>query len=166
MFLFLNVKPSKLLFSWLVEAELSTCSNSQHILPRSIYLSHRFSFHTLGEDYALIHRHQVDICGEEIKVRKQAEISAFSSGGPGNTAAAAGSSKDFPHEIFDVIIHLPLMMVIFQFVKQHYLLVEILHEIHEKVVELVKLNSLTLVETNDSDQAGGSREPKTSVHFL
>ena len=50
--------------SWLAEAELSTCSNSQHILPRSIYLSHQFSFHTLGEDYhALIRRHQLNICG-------------------------------------------------------------------------------------------------------
>ena len=72
--------------SWLAEAELTTCSNSLHVLPRSIYLSHQFSFHTLGEDYhALIRRHQFDICGEEIKVRKQIEISAYSSGGvPGN----------------------------------------------------------------------------------
>ena len=70
------------LLSWLAEAELTTCSNSQHILPRSIYLAHQFSFHTLGEDYhALIRRHQLDICGEQIKVRKQVEISAY----PGNT---------------------------------------------------------------------------------
>ena len=82
--------------SWLAEAELTTCSNSQHILPRSIYLSHQFSFHTLGEDYhALIRRHQFDICGEEIKVRKQVEISAYSSGGPGNSSSAAAFVEGF-----------------------------------------------------------------------
>ena len=78
------------LLSWLAEAELTTCSSSQHILPRSLYLSHQFSFHTLGEDYhALIRRHQFDICGEEIKVRKQVEINAYPSGGPGNNTSAA-----------------------------------------------------------------------------
>ena len=84
------------LLSWLAEAELTTCSKSRHILPRSIYLYHQFSFQTLGEDYhALIRRHQFDICGEEIKVRKQVEISAYSSGGPGNNTSSAAFVEGF-----------------------------------------------------------------------
>lgn len=52
------------------------------ILPRSLYLSHQFSFHSLGEDYhALIRRHQFDIAGAMIEVRKAVEINAYSSGG-------------------------------------------------------------------------------------
>jgi hypothetical protein len=62
-------------FSWLAEAELSTCSNSQQVVPRSIYLSHQFSFHTLGEDYhALIRSYQLHVSGNKIDVRKEVEI--------------------------------------------------------------------------------------------
>ena len=60
--------------------------------------SHQFPFHTLGEDYhALIRRHQFDICGEEIKVRKQIEISAYSSGGggPGNHNHNSNNNSTF-----------------------------------------------------------------------
>jgi hypothetical protein len=65
----------------LAHAELSTCSTSSRVLPRSIYLSHQFSFHTLGEDYhALIRRYQLDICGSEIEVRKKVQVSAYGAG--------------------------------------------------------------------------------------
>ncbi|KAH0589923.1 hypothetical protein H2248_000113 [Termitomyces sp. 'cryptogamus'] len=64
---------------WLSQAELSTCSKSSKILPRSIYLSHQFSFHTLGEDYhALIRRYQLDIGGFRIDVRREVQVSAYS----------------------------------------------------------------------------------------
>lgn len=68
-------------FSWLAQAELSTSSKSPRVLPRSIYLSHQFSFHTLGEDYhALIRSHQFDIGGSKLEVRKEVEVSAYSAG--------------------------------------------------------------------------------------
>ena len=68
--------------SWLAEGELSTCSNSPRVLPRSLYLSHQFSFHTLGEDYhALLRRYQLDITGTKIEVRRTIEISPYTSGG-------------------------------------------------------------------------------------
>lgn len=55
----------------MAEAELSTCSSSH----RSIYLSHQFSFHTLGEDYhALIRGYQLHVYGNKIDVRKEVEI--------------------------------------------------------------------------------------------
>jgi hypothetical protein len=66
--------------SYLAHAELSTFSRSPRILPRSVYLSHQFSFYTLGEDYhALIRRSQLDISGQKLEVRKNVEISAFPS---------------------------------------------------------------------------------------
>ncbi|KAF8166691.1 hypothetical protein BJ912DRAFT_889225 [Pholiota molesta] len=78
---------------WLSEGEISTCSNSTTILPRSLYLSHQFSFHTLGEDYhALIRRYQFDISGAKIEVRKAVEISAYASGG-GESAFVEGFSS-------------------------------------------------------------------------
>lgn len=80
-------------FSWLSEGEISTCSNSTKILPRPLYLSHQFSFHTLGEDYhALIRRYQFDISGAKIEVRKAVEISAYASGG-GESAFIEGFSS-------------------------------------------------------------------------
>ena len=67
--------------SSLSHAELSTSSRSHRILPRSIYLSHQFSFHALGEDYhALIRRFHLDIGGCKIEVRKEVQISAYSAG--------------------------------------------------------------------------------------
>ena len=66
--------------SYLAYAELSTFSRSPRILPRSVYLSHQFSFYTLGEDYhALISRSQLDISGEKLEVRKNVEIHPFPS---------------------------------------------------------------------------------------
>ncbi|KAF8626772.1 hypothetical protein AX14_011424, partial [Amanita brunnescens Koide BX004] len=66
--------------NYLAHAELSTFSRSPRILPRSVYLSHQFSFYTLGEDYhALIRRSQLDISGQKLEVRKNVEISAFPS---------------------------------------------------------------------------------------
>ncbi|OJA20381.1 hypothetical protein AZE42_06676 [Rhizopogon vesiculosus] len=65
----------------LAQAELSTCSRSSNLVPRLIYLAHQFSFYSLGEDYhALIRRHQLDITGTKIEVRKEVEISAYSAG--------------------------------------------------------------------------------------
>ncbi|KAJ4501018.1 hypothetical protein C8R41DRAFT_280918 [Lentinula lateritia] len=67
--------------NWLAQAELSTHSGSTRVLPRSIYLSHQFSFRTLGEDYhALIRRYQLDLTGTKIEVRKGIEVSAYSTG--------------------------------------------------------------------------------------
>jgi hypothetical protein len=61
----------------LAQAELSTFSRSAKLLPRTIYLSHQLSFHTLGEDYhALIRRYQLDISRHQIEVRSDQCISA------------------------------------------------------------------------------------------
>jgi hypothetical protein len=69
------------MYSWLAQAELSSFARSAKLLPRSIYLSHQFSFHTLGEDYhALIRRYQLDISGHKIDVRKEVPVSAYSAG--------------------------------------------------------------------------------------
>lgn len=65
----------------LAHAELSTCSRSPNLVPRLIYLAHQFSFYTLGEDYhALIRRHQLDMTGTKMEVRKEVEVSAYSAG--------------------------------------------------------------------------------------
>ncbi|KAH7888262.1 hypothetical protein F5I97DRAFT_1926687 [Phlebopus sp. FC_14] len=64
----------------LAHAELSTCSKSRDLVPRSIYLSHQFLFYTLGEDYhALIRRHHLHMTGDKIEVRKEVEASAYAS---------------------------------------------------------------------------------------
>ncbi|KAK0505105.1 hypothetical protein EDD18DRAFT_1127752 [Armillaria luteobubalina] len=79
---------------FLSQAELSTHSKSRQILPRSIYLSHQFTFHTLGEDYhALIRRHQLDIPGVNIEVRKQVQVSAYSTSNIGGEAFIEASSS-------------------------------------------------------------------------
>ncbi|KAF4600268.1 hypothetical protein EYR38_004892 [Pleurotus pulmonarius] len=63
---------------WLAQAELSTHSLSTKMIPRSIYLSHQFTFQTLGEDYhALIRRYRFDVGGAKIEVRREVEASAF-----------------------------------------------------------------------------------------
>ncbi|KAK0213164.1 hypothetical protein DFS33DRAFT_1248197 [Desarmillaria ectypa] len=80
--------------SFLSQAELSTNSKSRQILPRSIYLSHQFTFHTLGEDYhALIRRYQLDITGVNIEVRKQVQVSAYSTSNIGGEAFIEASSS-------------------------------------------------------------------------
>ena len=79
--------------SSLAHAELSTCTRSPGLLPRSIYLSHQFLFHTLGEDYhALIRRHRLAISGAKIDVRKEVEASAFT----GSSAAHFVEDMTFP----------------------------------------------------------------------
>lgn len=66
---------------WLSCAELSTHSSSPQTLPRSIYLSHQFAFHALGEDYhALVRRHNFEVPSTRIAVRTEVEVSAFPSG--------------------------------------------------------------------------------------
>ncbi|EMD31859.1 hypothetical protein CERSUDRAFT_119431 [Gelatoporia subvermispora B] len=66
---------------WLSRAELSTCSASARILPRSIYLSHQFSFHAFGEDYhALLRGHNLDIPSTKVEVRREVEASAYPAG--------------------------------------------------------------------------------------
>ncbi|KAG6817066.1 hypothetical protein H0H87_000245 [Tephrocybe sp. NHM501043] len=84
---------------WLAQAELSTCAKSPNILPRSIYLSHQFSFHTLGEDYhALIRRYQLDIGGLKIDVRREVQVSAYSAGGVGESFVEGfASPRDIRH---------------------------------------------------------------------
>ena len=69
------------MFSWLAHAELSSFARSAKLLPQYIYLSHQFSFHTLGEDcHALIRHYQLDISGHKIDVRKEVQVSAYSAG--------------------------------------------------------------------------------------
>lgn len=81
---------------WLSQAELTTHSRSRHILPSTIYLSHQFSFHALGEDYhALLRRSHFDIPSTKIEVRKEVEVSAYPSG-HGESFVQAGTS---PQEI-------------------------------------------------------------------
>lgn len=64
--------------SWLAQAEQSTHSLSTKIIPRPIYLSHQFTFQTLGEDYhALIRRYRFDVSGAKIEVSREVETSAF-----------------------------------------------------------------------------------------
>ncbi|TFK70484.1 hypothetical protein BDN72DRAFT_856888 [Pluteus cervinus] len=84
------------LHDWLAQAELSTCSRSPHMLPRTIYLIHRFMFRTLGEDYhALIRRYQFDLAGPKINVRKEIEISAH---GTGTTEAFIEGFSSSPND--------------------------------------------------------------------
>ncbi|KAJ7066843.1 hypothetical protein B0H15DRAFT_872223 [Mycena belliarum] len=85
---------------WLSQAELSTFSSAPRVLPRCIYLSHQFSFHTLGEDYhALIRRYQFAVGGAKIDVRREVEVSAFAQG-PGGEAFVEGYSyASSPREI-------------------------------------------------------------------
>ena len=67
--------------SWLSFAELRTSSQSPRVLPRSLYLSHQFSFHALRDDYhGRLRRFQFDALGPKIEVRKEVEISAYSAG--------------------------------------------------------------------------------------
>lgn len=74
---------------WLASAELTTCSPSQRVLPRSLYLAHQFSFYTLGEDYhALIRQYRLGTSGEKLDVRREVEISA--NGGSGGSTFAEG----------------------------------------------------------------------------
>jgi hypothetical protein len=54
--------------SWLAQAGFSTFSCAPRVLPRTIYLSHQFAFHTLGGDYhALNWRYKLDIGDAKIK---------------------------------------------------------------------------------------------------
>ncbi|TFK18810.1 hypothetical protein FA15DRAFT_697905 [Coprinopsis marcescibilis] len=67
---------------FLAQAELTTYSSSHQVLPRTIYLSHQFSFYTLGEDYhALIRRYHLNVTGTKIEVRKDIPVQAFTSSG-------------------------------------------------------------------------------------
>lgn len=91
--------------SWLAQAELSTCSTSKRLVPRSIYHAHQFSFFYLGEDYhVLLRSHRLDIPATKIDVRRQVEVSAsgaltgdsFVSGSSVPSQAAFSSSFDEP----------------------------------------------------------------------
>jgi len=67
--------------NWLSSAELRTSSHSPLVLPQSIYLSHQFSFHALGDDYhGRLRRFQLDMLGPKIEVRKEVEVSAYATG--------------------------------------------------------------------------------------
>ncbi|PCH41803.1 hypothetical protein WOLCODRAFT_132119 [Wolfiporia cocos MD-104 SS10] len=66
---------------WLSCAELSTFSPSPRVLPRTLYLTHQFSFHSLGEDYhALIRSYHFDIPTTKLEVRRAIEVSAYPTG--------------------------------------------------------------------------------------
>lgn len=91
--------------SWLAQAELSTCSTSKRLVPRSIYHAHQFSFFYLGEDYhALLRSHRLDVPATKVDVRRQVEVSAsgaltgesFVSGSSLPSHAAFPSSFDEP----------------------------------------------------------------------
>ncbi|KXN80712.1 hypothetical protein AN958_08245 [Leucoagaricus sp. SymC.cos] len=61
---------------WLAQAELSTCSQSPRIIPRSLYLSHQFTFWSFGEDYhALLRQYHFDVRGDKIHVRREVQVS-------------------------------------------------------------------------------------------
>lgn len=103
-------------FSLLFKGEISTCSNSTRILPQSLYLSHQFSFYTLGEDYhTLICRYQFDISGVMIEVRKAVEVSAYASSG-GESVFVEGFSS--PRDIVGgVAVLIIIAIILFQIVQ-------------------------------------------------
>ena len=75
--------------SWLSEAELSTSSRVQHLLTRSIYLQHQFSFYAFGEDYhALVRSYRFDFPVSKLEVRKAVQISAYTTGEGGSFGGA------------------------------------------------------------------------------
>ncbi|KAJ7223555.1 hypothetical protein GGX14DRAFT_513857 [Mycena pura] len=79
---------------WLAQAELSTFSTAPRILPRPIYLSHQFSFYTLGEDYhALIRRYKLRLRGTKIDVRREVEVSGALTGGGEAFVEGIGASS-------------------------------------------------------------------------
>ncbi len=85
--------------NYLAYAELSTFSRSPRILHRSIYLSHQFSFYTLGEDYhALVRRSQLDISGQKLEVRKNVEISPFPSSSGTHDVSESFIEGGFAHQ--------------------------------------------------------------------
>lgn len=80
---------------WISQAELSTCSRSPRLLPRSVYLSHQFSFHALGEDYhALLRRFSFDLPATKIDVRREVAISAYPSGGTETFLQSGSAPRD------------------------------------------------------------------------
>lgn len=105
-----------LLPRWLAQAELSTFSrtSSSHT-QRSIYLSHQFSFYTLGEDYqGAIRLYRLSLIGSKIDVRKDIPIQAFASslsshvpeGGEGfieefNSPTSPRGTRGIPSSSFD-----------------------------------------------------------------
>ncbi|KAF7331630.1 Glycosyltransferase family 1 protein [Mycena kentingensis (nom. inval.)] len=85
---------------WLAQAELSTFSNVPRVLPRPIYLSHQFTFYTLGEDYhALIRRYQFGLRGVKIDVRREVEVSGLTSGSGGEAFVEGMATSSSPRAI-------------------------------------------------------------------
>jgi hypothetical protein len=84
--------------NWLSFAELSTSSKSTRIVPRSIYLSHQFSFFAFGEDYhALIRRYQFDLKATKIDVRREVEVKPYLVSTP---SSGAVRDRDMTSESF------------------------------------------------------------------
>jgi len=78
---------------WLSLAELVTSSQSRHVLPGSIFLSHQFHFFALCEDYhALIRQAHFDVPVVKIDVRKEVEVSAYAAGNGEDFVSGGGSS--------------------------------------------------------------------------
>ncbi|KAI6035853.1 hypothetical protein EDC04DRAFT_2703228 [Pisolithus marmoratus] len=81
----------------LAHAELSTFSQHPEIVPRSVYLSHQFLFHTLGEDYhALIRQLHLGTKGDKVVVRREVEPSYVGSGTASNIKGTVrGANEPF-----------------------------------------------------------------------
>ncbi|KZT62408.1 hypothetical protein CALCODRAFT_462601 [Calocera cornea HHB12733] len=105
---------------WLANAEIETCSQSSHILPRSIYQAHQFDFFALPSDYKTkVRNYELNMPADKIEVRQQIEIrpmqrrlSMSSIGGPDETAIA--SSFDEPiasamHTVLDAQTSIPVI---------------------------------------------------------
>lgn len=82
---------------WLAQAELSTFSrSSSNVLQKPIYLSHQFSFYTLGEDYqGAIRLYRLAPAGSKIDVRRDIPIQAFSTSLPSHAEGGDGFLEEF-----------------------------------------------------------------------
>ncbi|KZO89487.1 hypothetical protein CALVIDRAFT_469647, partial [Calocera viscosa TUFC12733] len=104
----------------LANAEIETCSQSTHILPRSIYQAHQFEFFALPADYKTRARnYELHMAADKVEVRPQIEIrpvqrrpSMSSISGLDDTAI--GSSFDEPiasamHTVLDAQTTTPII---------------------------------------------------------
>ncbi|KZV62983.1 hypothetical protein PENSPDRAFT_229084 [Peniophora sp. CONT] len=77
--------------NWLAHAELQTSSSSRRIVPRTIYLSHQFTFFALNDDYhGPLRRHRFNLAGKVVSVRRAVSVSAH--------PTSAGDAAFLAHE--------------------------------------------------------------------
>ncbi|KDQ09028.1 hypothetical protein BOTBODRAFT_58941 [Botryobasidium botryosum FD-172 SS1] len=63
---------------WIAQAELSTSSRSNKMLPGPLYLSHQFSFYSFRKDWhALVRQIRFDLPTEKLEVRKEVEANQY-----------------------------------------------------------------------------------------